>query len=313
MVKNALVTGGAGFVGSVVSRHLLRDGFSVTIIDDLSNGKRSNVPPGAQFIEADLATEAAYQPLERVGYDVIYHVAAQASNAVSLRDPLRDLASNQLATLRLLEYARETGSRRFVFTSSMSTYGDASAFPTTEMEPLRPRTPYAAHKAASEDYLRVYGDEYGLIPTVFRLYTTYGGEQNLDNLDQGLLSIYLAYLLRGEPIIVKGPLERERDIVHISDVAGAMVAVLDEPGTFGRTYNLCSGLCLTIDTLVRTLILEAGENPDTYPIVVESGTPGDPFKTHGSYEAAMTDFGYVPKVMPLDGIQQTVRALLEGV
>jgi UDP-glucose 4-epimerase len=313
MSKNALVTGGAGFVGSVLSRRLLKDGFSVTIVDDLSNGKRGNVPPEAQLIEADLSTEEAYRPLDPAGYDVIYHVAAQASNAVSLRDPLRDLASNQLATLRLLEYARESGSRRFIFTSSMSAYGDASSFPTTEKEPLRPRTPYAAHKAASEDYLRMYAEEYGLRPTVFRLYTTYGGEQNLDNLDQGLLSIYLAYLLRGEPIIVKGPLERERDIVHVSDVAGAMVAVLEEPRTFGRTYNLCSGVCLTIGTLVRTLIREAGEDPDAYPIVVEGGTPGDPFKTHGSYEAATTDFGYVPRVMPLDGVRQTVQALLEGV
>jgi UDP-glucose 4-epimerase len=313
MSKKALVTGGAGFVGSVVSRRLLKDGFSVTIVDDLSNGKRRNVPPEAQLIEADLSNEEAFRPLDPAGYDVIYHVAAQASNAVSLRDPLRDLASNQLATLRLLEYARKTASPRFIFTSSMSTYGDASCFPTTEREPLRPRTPYAAHKAASEDYLRMYAEEYGLLPTVFRLYTTYGEEQNLDNLDQGLLSIYLAYLLRGEPIIVKGRLERERDIVHVSDVVGAMVAVVDEPRTYRRTYNLCSGVCLTIGALVRTLIRQAGEDPDAYPIVVEGGTPGDPFKTHGSYEAAMTDFGYVPKVMPLDGVQQTVQALLEGV
>jgi UDP-glucose 4-epimerase len=313
MIRSTLVTGGAGFVGSLLAERLLDQGHRVTVVDDLSNGKRSNVPDGAEFVEGDVAEEGTYLRLGATRFNVIYHVAAQASNAISLREPLRDLAANQQATLRLLEHARKTGSERFIFTSSMSVYGDAANFPTEEMEPLRPRTPYALHKVASEEYLRIYAAEFGLRPTVFRLYTTYGHGQNLDNLDQGLLSIYLAYLIRGEPILVKGSLERQRDIVHVSDVVGALVAVADDPRTVGRTYNLCSGESLSIGALIRALIREAGADPETYPVLVEAGMPGDPFRTHGSFRVANADFGYTPRVMPLDGIRLTVKSMLERV
>jgi UDP-glucose 4-epimerase len=307
--RHALVTGGAGFVGSVLARRLIRDGFVVTIVDDLSNGKRSNLPEGATFVHADLAEESTYERLAGTRFDVIFHVAAQASNAISVREPLRDLGSNQVATLRLLEYARRTGCMRFLFTSSMSTYGDASRFPTEESEPLRPRSPYAIHKAACEDYLRVYGTEFGIRWTAFRLYTTYGGGQNLDNLDQGLLSIYLAYLARREPIVVKGSLERKRDIVHVSDVVNALATVVDRERTYGRIYNLCSGESRTIGELLRALIRETGEDPDSYPIIVEDGTPGDPWQTEGSYRAAEADFGFVPRILPLEGVRLTARSL----
>jgi UDP-glucose 4-epimerase len=312
MKSRALVTGGAGFVGSHVVRALLERSYEVTVIDDLSNGKRDQVPPGVEFIEADLATPDAYEPLGERRFDVVYHIAAQASNAISVREPFRDLHANQLATLHLLEYARRTGSRRVLFTSSMSAYGDAQRFPTPESEPLRPRTPYAVHKAACEQYLRLYAEEHGLEPTVFRLYTTYGGGQNLDNLDQGLLSIFLAYLVRGEPIVVKGSLDRQRDIVHVTDVVSALLAAVDHPQTIGRTYNMCSGVSLSVGEMIRALIQEAGEDPDAYPVHVEGGTPGDPDRTHGSFEQAAKDFGFKPAVTPLEGIRRTVAAQRES-
>jgi UDP-glucose 4-epimerase len=119
-------------------------------------------------------------------------------------------------------------------------------FPTTEDEPLVPDSPCAIHKAASEQYLRVYANEFGLHWTAFRLYTTYGSSQNLDNLDQGLLSIYLAYLIKGAPIVIKGNLDRKRDIVHVNDVADAIVTTIDRPETYGKIYNMCTGTSLTI-------------------------------------------------------------------
>jgi UDP-glucose 4-epimerase len=308
MANRALVTGGAGFVGSWLARELLQRGWVVTIVDDLSNGKEEQAPPGAKFVLGDLAAPDTYPALSGAPYDVIYHVAAQASNAISFKKPLLDLSSNQIATLRLLDFARDTGVSRFIFTSSMSAYGDAQTFPTPESEPLRPRSPYAVHKAACEHYLGLFAEEHGLQPTVFRLYTTYGGGQNLDNVDQGLLSIYLAYLVRGEPILVKGSLDRKRDVVHVSDVIGALVAAADHPQTIGKTYNLCSGTSLTIRELIRGLVTEARLDPDEYPIIVEGATPGDPLKTHGSFAAAQADFGYQPAIMPSDGIRLTVEA-----
>lgn len=310
MKPHYLVTGGAGFVGSVVSKKLIEQGADVTIIDNCSNGKESNLPEGARFIKGDLADIKIYAVLNEKYFDAVLHIAAQASNAISFRDPARDLLDNQMSTIHLLEYARRTGTKRFLFTSSMSAYGQPKTFPTTEDEPLVPESPYAIHKAASEQYLRVYAKEFGLDWTTFRLYTTYGSSQNLDNLDQGLLSIYLAYLIKKIPVVVKGNLDRKRDIVHVNDVADAIVSTIDRPNTFGKTYNMCSGTSLTIRKLLDALMKEVGEDPATYPVTVQAGTPGDPPVTHGSYEAASRDFGFAPKVDPYTGISLTVQQLL---
>jgi UDP-glucose 4-epimerase len=306
--KKLLVTGGAGFVGSVLSDRLLKLGYSVTIVDDLSNGQESNLPRGAQFIRGDLAEAAPYEKLGQEKFDIIFHIAAQASNALSFRQPVRDLLSNQTSTLRLLEFARSSGCKRLIFTSSMSAYGIPKQFPTPEEEPLVPVSPYAVHKAASEEYLRIYGQEYGIDWTTFRLYTTYGSGQNLDNLDQGLLSIYLAYLVKKVPIVVKGDLSRKRDIVHVNDVVDAIVASMDRPQSHRQTYNLCTGTSLSIREILDELIRRMGENRD-YPVEVQGATQGDPPVTYGSYEKAKRDLGFQPKIQPLDGIRLTIEGL----
>jgi UDP-glucose 4-epimerase len=309
MSHPVLVTGGAGFVGSNLARKLLESGRTVTLIDNMSNGKERNIPPGARFIRADLSEDGAYQELAGQKFETIFHIAAQASNAISFREPVRDLLWNQLATLKLLEYARKTGSNRVIFTSSMSAYGQPKRFPTPEDEPLRPDSPYAVHKAASEEYLRIYHAEYGIKYTIFRLYTTYGSEQNLDNLDQGLLSIYLAYLVKKKPIIVKGDLGRKRDIIHVGDVVNALLASENQPSTHGKTFNLCSGVSLSIRELLDELIRRMGFDPATYPVEVQPGTPGDPPITHGTFEHANRSFGFQPKTSPFEGIRLTTEGL----
>lgn len=305
----ALVTGGAGFVGSTLSKKLLQNGYDVTIVDDLSNGKESNLPPEATFVKADLCDDKFYTDLGNQTFNGgIFHIAAQASNAISFRTPYRDMQVNQEATLKLLEYAQRTDSTRFIFTSSMSAYGEPENFPTTEKEALNSNSPYGAHKAASEAYVNIFAKEYNIKPTIFRLYTTYGGGQNLDNLDQGLLSIYLAYLVKKQPIVVKGSLERVRDIVHVSDVVEAIWSATQRDQSIGGIYNMCSGQAYTIREILNELISQFGEDPKTYPVEVQEGTPGDPFTTHGSYQAAEKDLEWTPKVKPFDGIRMTVEA-----
>ena len=191
----------------------------------------------------------------------------------------------------------------------MSAYGRPQNFPTQESEPLVPDSPYAVHKAASEQYLRVYAQEYGLDYTVFRLYTTYGSGQNLDNLDQGLLSIYLAYLVKKVPLIVKGDLDRKRDIIHVDDVARAMVLAMDQAATFEKTFNMCTGVALSIREILGELIRGMGFDPSTYPIEVQTKTPGDPPVTHGSFEHASSVMGFSPKVSPLEGIRLTIEGI----
>lgn len=306
-VKNYLVTGGAGFVGSVLCHRLVASGQTVTVVDDLSNGRRENVPKEARFLEMDLADEAGYQRLDDGGFDAIIHCAAQSSNAISFKDPRADLAANQIATLNLLEFCRRRGIKRFLFTSSMSAYGRPKNFPTPESEPCYPDSFYAVHKLASEHYVRIYAQEYGLESTVFRLYTTYGYGQNLANMQQGLLSIYLGYLLNDTPLVVKGSGERLRDIVHVEDVVDAMMLALHNPATVGKTYNLGTGEALAISAILRDLLTGLGKNPDSYPIRWEPSTQGDPPVTHASIQSIGRDTGWKPRISAREGIRRTVE------
>lgn len=305
--KSYLVTGGAGFVGSVLSRRLLRDGNRVTIADNMSNGKRENVPPDTRFLHIDLADAAACAPLAKERFDAVIHCAAQSSNATSFENPAADLAANQTATLNLLEFCRRQNIKRFLFTSSMSAYGQPKTFPTPETEPCYPDSFYAVHKLAAEHYVRIYAQEYGLEPTVFRLYTTYGYGQNLANMQQGLLSIYLGYMLKNDPLVVKGSGERLRDIVHVDDVVEAMVLSLHNPNTIGKTYNLGTGECHSIRDIIADLLRGLGKDPERYPIRWEPRTPGDPPKTHALTAAIAADVGWRPKIDAKTGIRRTVE------
>lgn len=307
MGKRILVTGGAGFLGGYLCRSLLEDGHSVTAVDDLSNGKRENIPQGVEFLHLDITSGDFFDQLAPSSFDVVIHCAAQASNALSFLDPHRDFEVNQLGTLRVLEFCRNKDIKRFIFTSSMSVYGQAKTLPTQETETCYPDAYYAVHKLASEHYIRIYGKQHGLDYTIFRLYTTYGHGQNLENRDQGLLSIYLSYILKKDTLIVKGSKDRTRDIVNVDDVIRAIKLSLDEPKSYGKTYNLGYGQSIRIEKIVELLTTGLGYNQGEYPVSYEGATAGDPFDTLADIEAAKMDLGWVPEMSPEEGIRLTVE------
>jgi UDP-glucose 4-epimerase len=301
-MANILVTGGAGFVGSHLCAALTAAGHTAVVIDDLSNGRRENIAAGTEAVIADLSEPGWMSTLRGRTFDAVLHCAAQASNALSFRDPELDYRANQLATWRVLQFCRDEGIRRLIFTSSMSVYGEPPVLPTPSDEVPRPLTYYAAHKAVAESYVRYARD---LDWTIFRLYTTYGMGQNLANLNQGLVKIYLGYVLRGEPVTVHGSGERVRDIVHVSDVVRAIMLALPAPASFGRCYNLGSGQTLTVSQIIGRILAAAGK-PADYPVVYGPADIGDPRKTHADVSAAARDFGWRPEVSPEAGIDMTV-------
>lgn len=302
-----LVTGGAGFVGSCLCRELKAQGHDVVALDDLSNGARENLPQSIPLLEADVSDPVLQERLVPYGFDVIIHCAAQASNALSFRDPFRDQKSNQEGTLNLLQFARKQGIRRFIFTSSMSVYGAPQQIPTSETTPCYPDSFYAVHKLASEHYVRVFAQEYGLDYTIFRFYTTYGRGQNLHNRDQGLMSIYLSYFLKNEPILVKGSKDRKRDIIHVDDVVEAIVSSIPQESSYSKVYNLGTGQAKSIEELLRILVASGGKDPKTYPIIYEKSTAGDPFETKADISAIERDLGWKPKISPEEGISLMFR------
>jgi UDP-glucose 4-epimerase len=302
-MANILVTGGAGFVGSHLCAALTAEGHTAVVIDDLSNGRRENIAPGTEAVIADLSEVEWMTSLSGRGFDAVVHCAAQASNALSFRDPEHDYRANQLATWRVLQFCRQEGIRRLIFTSSMSVYGEPTVLPTPSDEVPRPLSYYAAHKAVAESYVRYAPD---LDWTIFRLYTTYGMGQNLANRNQGLVKIYLGYVLRDEPVIVHGPGDRVRDIVHVSDVVRAIKRALPVAASFGRCYNLGSGRTLTVSQIIDRILACAGK-PSDYPVHYGPADTGDPHKTHADVTAAARDFGWRPEVTPEAGIELTVQ------
>jgi UDP-glucose 4-epimerase len=305
-MKSILVTGGAGFVGSHLCRALLEKEFYVVAIDDLSNSIRGNVPKNVVLVEADLSKDTWFGFLDIYNFDAVIHCAAQASNAISFEDPKQDWNSNQVSTWNVINFCKKRSINRLIFTSTMSVYGEPRKVPTPVSELPMPLTYYAAHKAIAETYLKLSS---GINWTIFRLYTTYGSGQNLANLNQGLVKIYLGFILRGEPIAVRGSGERLRDIIHVSDVVQAIIQSLENSRTYNQIYNLGSGITKKVSEIIKLLINAAGKNAD-YPIVYEKGDVGDPHITHADIKNATYDFGWQPSVTPDDGIALTVKQYL---
>lgn len=298
-----LVTGGAGFIGSALARALLGAGHEVIVADNLSTGYRENVPPGAEFIEIDLGNREEYGKLEGTRFDTVCHLAGQSSGEASFRDPWYDYNSHATSTFLLLELCRSIQARRFLYASSMSVYGDPRSVPVDEDHPTRPKTYYAAGKLAAEGYIRL-ADTLDMDTTIFRMFSVYGPNQNLANRMQGMISIYLSYVLDNQPILVKGAKQRFRDFVCIDDVIGAWIAALDNPRAHGKTYNLASGSKTSVEELLQALRQALG-NPD-YPVEFGDNTPGDQFGMVAAIGRLRDDLGWTPRVELAEGLARMV-------
>ena len=302
-MEHVLITGGAGFVGSNLARRLLAGGTKVTLLDNYSNAKKGDLKSETDCLDVDLANEGWITQISDQNFSAVVHCAAQASNAKSFEDPFGDLSSNQLSTLNVLKFCKLKKVKRLVFTSTMSAYGDTDIYPTPPTQPLKPQSFYAVHKVASENYIRLSSD---LDWTIFRLFTTYGGGQNLENKQQGLVKIFLSYILRGENVEVHGSGDRVRDIIHVDDVARALEMSIKSPATFQQTYNLGSGQTITIDEIIKRLALQLTGSTD-YPVDYLDGDVGDPFRTHADISSCFKDFGWKATIAPLEGIDRTAE------
>ena len=303
-----IVTGGAGFVGKWMCEKLLTSGHNILVIDNFSNGTKSNLIKTIEYFDIDISNSKSFNNIPNYKFKCIIHLAAQASNAISFNSPIDDLNTNQIGTYNLLEFAKKRGINKFIYSSSMSTYGSTSQFPTNENSEMMPESFYAVHKLAGEHYCRIFKEEYEIDYTIFRFYTVYGHGQNLLNVNQGLLSIYLSYIINKQPILIKGSIERIRDIIHVSDVVQAICLSIESTNSNNKIYNLGSGQARTIKQLIDSLTFEFGYKPGEYPIIFEQGTPGDPFCTLADLTKIKMDLNWEPKISPEEGIKLTVKS-----
>ena len=310
-MKTILITGGAGFVGSYLCNTFNDIGYDIVAIDDLSNGNEKNINPEINFKKIDLATNDIFSKLNEYKFNAIIHCAAQSSNALSFVDIKKDIDSNLLSTYNLLEFCKSNNIDRLIYTSTMSVYGQPEELPTSEKCIPKPETYYAINKLAAEHYIKLFSSYNNINYTIFRLYTTYGIGQNLENRNQGLLSIFISYILGNEELIIKGSPDRKRDIISVNDVVDAIVQSVERENSFGKIYNLGSGESLSIGEIINLLIKVLAKNPHNYPVKYEEGTLGDPFETLADISLIMKDLDWAPKLMPEEGINETVRSYKE--
>ncbi|TDA69486.1 MAG: NAD-dependent epimerase/dehydratase family protein [Clostridia bacterium] len=254
-----LVTGGAGFIGSHVVDECLAAGHEVVAVDDLSSGKRENLPPGVPLYQVDVAdADAVRQVFELVRPEQVVHQVAQISVSRSVREPAFDARTNVLGLLNVLEAAVRYGTRSFVFASSGGVlYGDVYE-PADEEHPAAPVSPYGIAKLTGEMYLQFFVREYGLRCTALRYANVYGPRQDPHG-EAGVVAIFLQRMLHGEAPVINGDGKYIRDYVFVEDVARANLSVLAGEGEGFRAYNVGTGRGTDVNELEAGLRQALGE------------------------------------------------------
>ncbi len=245
-----LITGVAGFIGAKVAEAALDNGYVVVGVDDLSQGYAGNVPSGCEFIKGNLIDPNFVNSLPK-DCEVILHLAGQSSGEISFDNPISDLEKNTISTLNLIKYGISNRIKKMVYASSMSVYGATEDRPIDESYVCAPLSCYGVGKLAAENYLRIYQEQ---IPhTIFRMFNVYGPGQDMNNLRQGMVSIYLAHILKNGHIPVKGGVTRFRDFIYIDDVVNIWLKSIENNDLNNQCFNLGTGVKTTVLELLQKI------------------------------------------------------------
>jgi UDP-glucose 4-epimerase len=301
---DAVVTGGAGFIGSTLVRTLIERGHAVRVLDDLSTGYMENVDRGADLIAGDVADEAVVRRAVE-GAEVVFHHAAHRAVLRSVEHPLATDTANTHGTLTVLKCALDAGVRRVVFASSSSVYGDGVSLPASESASPRPRSPYAVSKLAGEHYCRVFAELYPLETVSLRYFNVFGPRQRPDSAYAAVIPLFLEALRGGTPPVVHGDGRQSRDFTYVDDVVAANLAAASVPATAcsGRVYNIAGGKAHSLLDLLDVLGQILGVRPD--PVHTDT-RPGDVRHTRADITAARRDLGHEPDIGFEEGLRRTV-------
>ena len=242
-MQKAIVTGGAGFIGSHIVDRLISDGVQVSIIDDFSTGKIENINPAAYCWKQDLSTVNIEDLAEFMkGVDVIFHTAAKARVQPSIDDPITYNNHNVNATLNILYAAHKAGVKRVVYSASSSAYGDTTELPTPETTLTNPMSPYGLQKYIGEQYCRVFSEVYGLDTVSLRYFSVYGNRMLLEGAYCLVLGIFAKQMLEGKPLTITNNGKQRRDFTHVDDIVEAnILAATREENFKGDVFNIGNG------------------------------------------------------------------------
>lgn len=306
MSKRVLVTGGAGFIGSHVAEAYLAQGYEVTVLDNLSHGRRENVPAGAELVELDIRDPGAGALIRDRQFEIINHHAAQMDVRVSVQDPRFDASVNLDGLLNLLEAARAAGTRRVIYVSSGGVvYGEPEVRPTPETAAKAPQSPYGVSKLAGEHYLYYYHRVHGLEYAALRYSNVFGPRQDPHG-EAGVVAIFSTRLLRDEALTVFGTGQQTRDYVYVGDVVAANLLLssaelppatsLDDLG-----FNVGTGSETSVLGLAHALMRVSGEQ---VPVDFAAARPGE--LQHSSLDSGkLRDLGWKPRTELEPGLAAT--------
>lgn len=298
----ALVTGGAGFIGSHVVDLLIKSGYVVSVIDNLVSGKISNINPKATFYEIDICSNEIREAFKEEVPDLIFHLAAQSSLTKALQDPVYDEAVNVNGTLRLLEMAREFGVKKIIYSSSAAIYGNPVFLPITEEHPSKPVSQYGLSKWLAEHYIKLYNRMYNINYAILRYSNVYGPRQTADG-EAGVITIFIDRIKQRKPVIVNGDGTNTRDFIYVNDVAKANLAAAQKGHC--TVSNIATGKETSLLQLIKYL-----EKMCRCPVRVEYGAEreGDIARSSLAPLSARYVFGWEAKVPLIEGLTRTLEA-----
>ena len=309
-----LVTGGAGFIGSHVADLFLAGGDEVHVVDDLSTGKRANIPKESQFHQLSVNSPEFARLVREGKFAVIVHLASQIDVRKSVADPVNDASINILGTLNLMEAVRASGGKsRVVFSSTGGVlYGDFNTPPNAETYPKDPESPYAISKLSVELYLAYYGRVHNLDAVALRFGNVYGPRQDPHG-EAGVVAIFSGRVLENRPLTVFGDGRQTRDYVFVGDVARAVVMAATKPlpakGRMdARAFNIGTGVGTSVLEVVEQLQKAAGTN---MPVEFAPHRPGEQQESFVNVEKAKSILGWTPEVSLAEGLSRTYNWFAE--
>ena len=297
-MRRALVTGGAGFIGSTLVRLLAERGYTVRVYDNLSTGSAELLRgTDAELLEADVRDVEALERAARA-CDVVFHLAAGTGVVPSVEDPFADFDLNARGTLAALWAARQAGAARVVFSSSNAPLG-AGAYPASEEKPIAPLSPYGASKAAGEAYCSAFHGAYGLEAVAVRFSNAYGPRSAHKG---NVIPLFIRRILEGRELVVYGDGTQTRDFVFVTDLADGLLRVAEVEGIGGEVFQLASG----VETSIKGLVSMLGETAGHAPVVRrEPPRAGEILRNYSLVAKARERLGFTPAVPLEDGIRRT--------
>jgi len=307
--SKVLVTGGAGFIGSHIVDRLLSDGYDVTVLDDLSSGSLGNIArhkgeKAFRLVKGDIRDAKLVREALK-GVDAVFHEAALVDVSLSIKNPLLFDEVNVDGTLNLLKTSLDSNVKRFIFASSAAVYGNSKPAKKKENMVLKPISPYGVSKMASENYVHLFNELYGLETVSLRYFNVYGPRQTFTSSYSGVITSFVNRLLLNQPPIVNGDGKQTRDFVHVDDVVSANLLALACENAVGEAFNIASGTTISIYELARMLQRTINAKNST-PIFAEP-RQGDVKHSSADISKAEKLLGFSPKIRLEDGLSRLVE------